>query len=78
MEDELREKAGDARTTRLVCRTGDPMEIADHDAEVIEIVLAIRNRPDGPAAAHIAAPLKDSRNASIVAQTCRQSGLSVV
>ena len=121
MEDELREKAGDRRGTRLVCRTGDPMELSDldivsvdaarsiivlppregdHDAEVIKIVLAVRNRPGRPAdAPHIVAPLRDSRNAKIaaiaggedvewvhtgdmvarlVAQTCRQSGLSVV
>ena len=124
MEEEVRSRAGDLGNTRIVCRTGDPMEIADldivsvdtarsvivlppahsdhdaHDAEVIKIVLALRNRPDRPPTApHIVAPLKDARNARIavlaggddvewvhtgdmvariVAQTCRQSGLSVV
>lgn len=121
MEDELREKAGPTGKTRVICRTGDPLESADldivnlntaraiiilspdgenPDAEVVKVVLAITNHPRRrPQPYHIVAELRDPRNidvarvvgkdevefiqvgtyvARIIAQTCRQSGLSVV
>lgn len=121
MEDLLREKVGPPGRTRLVCRTGSPLdmddlEIAglhesravvvlspggeDPDAEVIKTLLAIRNHPRRrPAPYHAVAEIRDPRNldaarmaggeeaelvlagdliARIVAQTCRQSGLSAV
>jgi voltage-gated potassium channel Kch len=121
MEEEIREKAGDAGRTRIVCRTGSPMEMADlslaslnmaksiivlspdseeADAEVIKTVLAVANHPNRrPQPYHIVAELRDPKNmevakvvgkdevewvlvgdlvARIIAQTCRQSGLSIV
>lgn len=121
MEEEIREKVPERKNTRIVCRTGDPMETADltlaslnaarsiivlspeqgnADAEVIKVVLAITNHPDRRRRPyHIVAALRDPRNAAIaavvgrdevewilvgdlvarvIAQTCRQSGLSVV
>lgn len=121
MEDALREKVGPTGGTRLVCRTGSPLdmddlEIAglhesrsvivlspggdDPDAEVIKTLLAIRNHPRRrPEPYHVVAEIREPRNldaarlaggeeaelvlagdliARIVAQTCRQSGLSAV
>jgi len=121
MEDEIREKVGDSGRTRIVCRTGTPMEMNDlaiaslntsrsiivlspdddnADAEVIKILLAITNAPDRRSESYsIVAELRDARNlevakmvgknevelilfndliARIIAQTCRQSGLSIV
>lgn len=121
MEDEIREKVGDSGRTRIVCRTGAPMEMNDlaiaslntsrsiivlspdddnADAEVIKILLAITNAPDRRLEPYsIVAELSDARNlevakmvgkdevelilfddliARIIAQTCRQSGLSIV
>jgi voltage-gated potassium channel Kch len=121
MEDEIREKVSDSRRTRIVCRTGTPMEMADleiaslntsrsiivlspeddnADAEVIKILLAITNAPNRRQQPYtIVAELRDGRNldvarmvgkdevelilfdnliARIIAQTCRQSGLSIV
>jgi voltage-gated potassium channel Kch len=121
MEEEIREKAGDTGRTRVVCRTGSPMEMADlslanlnmaksivvlspdneePDAEVIKTVLAVANHPNRrPQPYHIVAELRDPKNmevakvvgkdevewvlvgdlvARVIAQTCRQSGLSVV
>ncbi len=121
MEDEIREKVPDCKNTRVICRTGDPMEMADlgiasldsarsiivlspeeanADAEVLKVVLAITNRPGRRTEPyHVVAALRDPRNAEIaavvgrdevewilvgdlvarvIAQTCRQSGLSVV
>jgi voltage-gated potassium channel Kch len=121
MEDEIREKLPERKNTRVVCRTGDPMEMADlaiasvdtarsiivlspecahADAEVLKIVLAIIHRPGRrPEPYHIVAALRDPRNAAVaavvgrdevewilvgdlvarvIAQTCRQSGLSTV
>ncbi|MBN2256988.1 MAG: NAD-binding protein [Anaerolineaceae bacterium] len=121
MEDEIRLRFGNTGTTRVVCRTGNTMEMEDlklvslnssksiivlspdadnPDSEVIKTVLAITNlhgRRLEPF--HIVAELRDPKNnevavlvgkdevewiqvgnmvARIIAQTCRQSGLSVV
>ena len=121
MEDEIREKVGDTKTTRVVCRSGNPIDMSDlnivslassksilvlspetdnPDAEVIKTVVAILNHPERrPEPYHIVAELRDPKNyeiaevvgkdevewiqlgdliARIVAQTCRQSGLSTV
>ncbi|MEA4908949.1 MAG: hypothetical protein VB089_15100 [Anaerolineaceae bacterium] len=121
MEDALRDKVGSGGRTRLVCRSGSPMELADleivslnssrsiivlspeaddPDAEVIKTVLAITNYPGRRARPFsIVAEMRDPKNidvtrvlgkgevewvlvgdliARIIAQTCRQSGLSVV
>lgn len=121
MEDEIREKVPLLRNTRVVCRTGSPVEPSDldkmslhtaksviilspdgdnPDPEVIKTMLAITNRAgrmkDPP---HIVALITDPENvdaarivggkhaeivlagdiiARMVAQTCLQSGLSVV
>ncbi len=121
MEDVIRDKVGNTGTTRIVCRTGHPIEIGDleltnldaaraiiilspeqenPDAEVIKTLLAITHSPsrrDEPY--HIVAELRDPKNlvvakmvgrdeveivqagdliARIIAQMCRQAGLSVV
>jgi K+/H+ antiporter YhaU regulatory subunit KhtT len=121
MEDEIRTKVGSTGRTRVVCRTGNPMDRADlniaslitaksililsplssnPDADVFKVVLAILNHPDrrkGPY--HIVAGLRDPKNTGIakvigkdevewiqmgsivsriIAQTCRQSGLSIL
>jgi voltage-gated potassium channel Kch len=119
MEDAIKEKVGSTGRTRVVCRTGSPMEMSDlsiaslntaksiiilspagevRDAEVIKIALAIINHPHRhPHPYHIVAQLRDPQNADvasvvgrdevewipmgemaacIIAQTCRQSGLS--
>jgi voltage-gated potassium channel Kch len=121
MEEELAAKAGPFKNTRIVCRSGSPIEASDlsivalntarsiialspetedPDAEVIKTVLAIVNHPDRRHEPyHIVAELRDPKNAEvarvvgksevewiqvgdliarIIAQTCRQSGLSVV
>jgi len=122
MEDDVRDKAGDTGRTRIVCRTGSPMEMADleivslhsaksiiilapedaddPDSSVIKTMLAITNNPHRrPEPYHIVAEMHNPRNmdvarivgrdevelvltgeliARITAQTCRQSGLSVV
>ncbi len=121
MEDEIRGKVGGTRNTRVVCRTGDPMEPSDlalmslensksviilspdgdnPDPEVIKIMLAIVNNPSLVSAdLNIVALIRDPENvqvarivggdraeivlagdlvARMVAQTCLQSGLSVV
>ena len=121
MEDAVREKVGPAGKTRIVCRTGSPIDMGDlqiaspqtaksiivlspggehPDAEVIKTLLALTNAPDRrPEPYHIVAELHDPRNlevakmvgkdeveivligdlvARIIAQTCRQSGLSTV
>ncbi len=121
MEDELREKIENFKNTRIVCRSGNPMEMADlelvspetsrsiivlspgkedPDAEVIKIILAIVNHPlRRKLPYHIVAELHNPKNqavarvagkgevewiqvndlvARIVAQTCRQSGLSAI
>ena len=121
MEEAIRLKIGSIGRTRVVCRTGNPMEMEDlalvslnnsksiivlspdtenPDSEVIKAVLAITNLPEHrPEPFHIVAELRDPKNyeaamlvgkdevewiqvgnlvARIIAQTCRQSGLSVV
>jgi voltage-gated potassium channel Kch len=121
MEGEIRLKVGSTGKTRLVCRSGNPIETAnldivsintsksiiivspdseEPDSEVIKTVLAITHHPErrkGPY--NIVAEIRDVKNmavtkvvgrnevewvlvgdvvARVIAQTCRQSGLSVV
>lgn len=121
MEQELRTHAGRTGQTRLVCRSGMPMDMRDlamvsldtaravivlspdgedPDASVIKTILAITNNPERRAEPyHVVAEIRDPRNtevarlvggkelevvqtgdivARIIAQTCRQSGLSAV
>jgi voltage-gated potassium channel Kch len=122
MEDEIRERVRVRGKTRIICRSGNPvdpndLEIANPhsaksiiilppensnpDAEVIKTVLAIINNPNrGTRKYHIVTQIRDPENlnvlelvgrnddvqpvltgdliARIVAQTSRQSGLSVV
>jgi ion channel POLLUX/CASTOR len=121
MEDEIRSKFPDTKNTRVICRSGDPLDLDDlavvsphaarsivvlapendkPDIHVIKSVLAITNNPDRRETAyHIVAEIRDERNleaaelvggseavfvqgddliARVTAQTCRQSGLSVV
>jgi voltage-gated potassium channel Kch len=121
MEDEIRLKVGHTGRTRVVCRSGNSIDLADldiaspqtaksiivvspdddrPDAQVIKTMLAIINAPDRrPEPYHIIAALRNPRNmdvarlvgkdeaklvlggdliAHIIAQTCRQSGLSIV
>src|SRR5688572_29457015 len=121
MEDALRSKFPDTRNTRVICRSGNPLDLDDlavvdphsarsiivlapeadnPDIHVIKSVLAITNNPNRKAAPyHIVAEIREPRNleaaalvggkeamfiqgedliARVTAQTCRQSGLSVV
>ena len=122
MEDSIRAKVGDALgTTRVVCRTGSPMNQRDldlvnpyraraiivlappeqdPDTQVIKTLLALTNDPSKPEGAyHIVAEIQDPDNleaarlaggdevqlidvgdtiSRLIAQTSRQSGLSVV
>ena len=121
MEDEIRERVGKTKNTRVVCRTGDPIDIDDveivnpHDArsiiilspedgqadsQVIKTILALTNNPDRRKSPyHIVSRIREPENlgvaqmvgrgeaelvpvddfiARLTAQTCRQSGLSVV
>jgi ion channel POLLUX/CASTOR len=121
MEDEIRERVGKTKNTRVVCRTGDPIDVDDveivnpHDArsiivlspedeeadsQVIKTLLALTNNPDRRKDPyHIVSRIREPENlgvarmvgrsevelvpvddliARITAQTCRQSGLSVV
>jgi voltage-gated potassium channel Kch len=121
MEDALRERVPAPGRTRLVCRRGSPMDMADldlvnlgaskaiivlspssdtPDADVIKVLLAITNNPDRrPEPYHIVAEIRQPSNLDVarmvgrdevevvlvgdlisrmIAQTCRQSGLSVV
>jgi voltage-gated potassium channel Kch len=121
MEDEIREMIGHTGRTHIVCRTGNPIEMADldlvslnqsrsvivlspedddPDSSVIKIILAITNNPHRRSEPyHIVAEIHDPKYmevarmvgkdevelvlvgdlvARIIAQTCRQSGLSVV
>ncbi|PIE53356.1 potassium transporter TrkA [Candidatus Fermentibacteria bacterium] len=121
MEDELREKVPETRNTKIVCRTGSPVETADlekmslqttksiiilspdssnPDPEVIKTMLAITNlTADAEDPVHMVALITDPANvqaarivggsqaeivlagdviARMAAQTCLQSGLSVV
>ncbi|MDQ3912849.1 MAG: potassium transporter TrkA, partial [Actinomycetota bacterium] len=121
MEDEIRTRVGKTGTTRVVCRTGDPINIDDvqivnpggarsiivlppeedeADSRVIKTVLALTNNPNRREEPyHIVSRIRKPENlgvarmvgrgelrlvavddliARITAQTCRQSGLSVV
>ena len=121
MEDDIRAKFPDTRNTRIICRSGNPLDLDDlavvdphaarsiivlapetenPDIHVIKSVLAITNNPARKQEAyHIVAEIREPRNleaaalvggaeaiyiqgeeliARVTAQTCRQSGLSVV
>jgi len=121
MEDDIRERITDLKTTRVVCRRGSPIDLGDlkianfnaaraivvlspeeedADNEVIKAILAITNHPDRREEKfHIVAEIHDRKNmepaklvgrdeaqiidtgdviARVVAQTCRQTGLSTV
>lgn len=121
MEDEIRTVIGETGRTRIVCRSGSPIDMnvlglvslqtarsviilasenSDPDAQTIKTILAITNNPQRRAEPyHIVAEIKDQKNiqvaqmvgkdevelvltgtliSRIIAQTCRQSGLSVV
>jgi len=121
MEEEIRANIHNFGTTKVICRSGNPVvmndlkmvnldnsrsiivlapEHSDPDAEVIKTVLAITNNPNRSSRRyHIVAEINDARNANvckmvgkdeieivlstdviskITAQTCRQSGLSLV
>jgi voltage-gated potassium channel Kch len=121
MEEALHAKVGPTGKTRVICRSGDPMdpddlrianarsaravliitpESEEPDAQVIKTVLALTKiQRAGPKPYHIVAEIQDEENLStarlvggaeaqyiivgetaarLVAQTCRQSGLSMV
>jgi voltage-gated potassium channel Kch len=121
MEEEIHNRVSDLKTTRLVCRTGSPidlndLEIINHhaaraiiilapetqdaDTQTIKTMLAITNNPHRRQEPyHIVVEIRDPMNleaarlvgkdeaelvrvdeliARITAQTCRQSGLSVI
>ena len=121
MEDEIRTKVPNLRNTRVVCRTGSPLQLEDleivnphgarsiivlsphgedPDSQVIKTILAITNNSNRrPEPYHIVAEIHDPRNleaarlvggdeaqlidvgdtiARLIAQTCRQTGLSIV
>jgi voltage-gated potassium channel Kch len=121
MEDEIRDRVGKKKNTRVVCRTGDPIDIddlervnphearsiivlppegEDADSQVIKTILALTNNPNRRKEPyHIVSRMREPENlgvaqmvggaevelvpvddliARITAQTCRQSGLSVV
>ena len=120
MQDEIRSKIGKTGRTRIVCRTGSPIdmndldivnpqgarsiivlapEIDNPDFYVIKTILALTNDIDrSEKRYHIVAVIRDAKNfevarmvggdevklilagdmmSRIMAQTCRQSGLSV-
>ena len=121
MDDEIRARIDDTRGTKVVCRSGSPVdldeidiagvqrsrsiivlapEVEEPDIEVIKTILAITNDPNRrPEPYHVVAEIHDDHNleaarlvgrdevelvvvgdvvARIVAQTCRQAGLSIV
>ena len=121
MEDDIRAKFPSTRNTRVICRSGNPLDLDDlavvdphsarsvvvlapetenPDIHVIKSVLAITNNPARKQEPyHIVAEIRDAKNleaaalvggkeaiyvqgedliARVTAQTCRQSGLSVV
>lgn len=121
MEDEIRARIPDSKRTRIVCRTGSPIDLTDlhivnpdtarsiivlspendnPDSDVIKTILAItKNLSRRTKAYHIVAEIKNARNVGIaqtigrnevelvltcrvisriIAQTCRQPGLSTV
>lgn len=121
MDDEVRERIEDAKTTTVVCRRGNPIDLGDlkrvnfnaaraivvlspegddPDAEVIKSLLAVTNHPERrPEKFHVVAEIRERQNmeparlvgrdevqlietgetiARVIAQTCRQTGLSGV
>ncbi len=121
MEEEIRTALGETGHTRIVCRTGSPIDMkdlhlvslqtsravivlspksGDPDSQTIKTILAITNNPQRRANPyHIVAEIKDPKNlqvalmvgsdevelvltgdliSRIIAQTCRQSGQSVI
>jgi voltage-gated potassium channel Kch len=121
MEDAINERIPDTKNTRVICRSGSPIDLtdleiasphsarsivvlaegADPDTHVIKSVLAITNNPNRHAQPyHIVTQIRDPKNldvvkmisakdtvqpiltneliARVVAQTSRQSGLSLV
>ncbi len=121
MEDDIKAKFPDTKNTRVICRSGDPLDLDDlavvdphgarsiivlapedenPDIHVIKSVLAITNNPERKHERyHIVGEIRDAKNleaaalvggdeaifvqgeeliARVTAQTCRQSGLSVV
>lgn len=121
MEDDIKAKFASTGNTRIICRSGDPLDLDDlavvdphgarsiivlapeednPDIHVIKSVLAITNNPERKAEPyHIVGEIRDAKNleaaalvgngeaiyvqgedliARVTAQTCRQSGLSVV
>ncbi len=121
MEDEISNRIEDTKNTRIICRSGNPIDLndleiasphtarsiiilsegADPDTHVIKSVLAITNNPNRREAPyHIVTQIHDAKNmdvvkmlgtkdnvqpilttdliARVVAQTSRQSGLSIV
>ncbi len=121
MEEQIRERVGDTKKTRIVCRTGSPIDLSDleiisphtaksiiilapetddADTQTIKAILAITNNPNRRVEPyHIIAEIRDPENleaarlvgkteaelvlvdelvSRVTAQTCRQSGLSVI
>jgi voltage-gated potassium channel Kch len=121
MEDAINERIPDSKNTRIICRSGSPMDMTDleiasphtsrsiivlsegedPDTRVIKCVLAITNNPNRRSEPyHIVTQIRDPQNmdvikllsehdtvqpilttdliARVVAQTSRQSGLSIV
>ncbi|MFN8384726.1 MAG: NAD-binding protein [Anaerolineales bacterium] len=121
MEDAINDRIEDMKNTRVICRSGNPIDLndleiasphtarsiiilsegADPDTHVIKSVLAITNNPNRrPEPYHIVTQINDQKNmdvvkmlsvkdnvqsilttdliARVVAQTSRQSGLSIV
>ncbi len=121
MEDDIKAKFSSSKNTKIICRSGDPLDLDDlavvsphsarsiivlapehdnPDIHVIKSVLAITNHPDRKTDAyHIVGEIRQQKNlqaavlvggseaifvqgedliARVTAQTCRQSGLSVV
>jgi ion channel POLLUX/CASTOR len=121
MDDEIRTRIPNARGTKIVCRSGSPVdldeidiagvqrsrsvivlapEVDEPDIEVIKTILAITNDPNRRLEPyHVVAEIHDATNleaarlvgkdevelvvvgdvvSRIIAQTCRQAGLSIV
>jgi voltage-gated potassium channel Kch len=121
MEDAIRERISNTKNTRVICRSGNPIDLTDleiasphtarsiviladgpdPDTHVIKSVLALTNNPNRRAKPyHIVTQIRDAKNrdvvimlgardlvqpiltndiiARVVAQTSRQSGLSLV
>lgn len=121
MEDEIKARIPDSRNTKIICRTGSPLDLTDlevvspndarsvivlspeddhSDTAVIKTILALTNSPSRNGSNfNIVAEIRNAENieiaelvgnnetklvlssdliAKVTAQTCRQSGLSVV